>query len=244
VCTLKNTLPPGLRGGEVKMERMSYKVIEEEIISVIVSGGNPEAIIELCEEYKKETSTTQCLFYYPMKACILVNNHYAARILVEQGFDVNGWDDVSGSRPIVMAAYKRRMEIVQLLVNANSDINNRDRCGYSAILHATINGDTEMVEYLIDQGATVGDKYDFRWENQFTKKSFLTAFTKNEGIIALLLQAMQNEFLQEVKMVRVKRYLYGEEENPGRYPVISGDVALVCKYIDEHPVPIVWEEIK
>jgi ankyrin repeat protein len=51
------------------------------------------------------------------------------------------------------AAENGRKEIVEMLINANADVNERSNNGYTALYFATDNGHTEIVEMLISAGS-------------------------------------------------------------------------------------------
>ncbi|MDX1917133.1 MAG: ankyrin repeat domain-containing protein [Rickettsiaceae bacterium] len=78
-----------------------------------------------------------------------------ARILIEQGADVNGARTVYGKTALMQAAYNGHNAITALLLERGADVNAADRCGNTALIEAAHYGYAKTTRLLIDAGAEV-----------------------------------------------------------------------------------------
>ncbi|XP_010213053.1 PREDICTED: ankyrin repeat and SAM domain-containing protein 6 [Tinamus guttatus] len=70
-----------------------------------------------------------------------------------------------GASPLMIAAVTGQLPLVQLLVEKNADIDKQDNVhGWTALMQATYHGNTEVVKYLLNQGAGV----NLRTKNGYT----------------------------------------------------------------------------
>jgi len=93
--------------------------------------------------------------------------------------------------PLLMAAAKDQMEVLQYLVNKGANINyTHPVTRFNALHHAAFNGDKEMVKYLIDNGINTqqnlkGDVSIIRALNEDNKKDMadylISLGIKDEG---------------------------------------------------------------
>ncbi len=93
--------------------------------------------------------------------------------------------------PLLMAAAKDQMEVLQYLVNKGANINyTHPVTRFNALHHAAFNGDKEMVKYLIDSGINTqqnlkGDVSIIRALNEDNKKDMadylISLGIKDEG---------------------------------------------------------------
>jgi len=79
----------------------------------------------------------------------------AARLLIDRGADVDVRSTGSIARvpPLGTAAFVRSVPLARLLLDAGADVNGPGGGGFTALHSAAINGDTELVELLLERGA-------------------------------------------------------------------------------------------
>ena len=76
------------------------------------------------------------------------------RILVDAGADASAKD--SSGRPMLYWALidSQAVELVRILVDAGANVNAEDRSGRSMLYWATQRGNSEVIQILLDAGAT------------------------------------------------------------------------------------------
>ena len=72
--------------------------------------------------------------------------------LIRHGADVNAKNN-TGMTPLMMAAEKGYIELLEVLLTAKADINSKNKAGKSALDLAEKNKHTHVVERLIKEGA-------------------------------------------------------------------------------------------
>ena len=60
----------------------------------------------------------------------------------------------SGVPPLLVAAFKGDMKCLQVLLDAEADINISDKDGWTALMFTAFSGTTEICKYLLQQGAS------------------------------------------------------------------------------------------
>ena len=96
------------------------------------------------------------------------NSYESTKLLLENGADVNAKAD-DGMTAFIQATFgfqskKIPIKIMDLLLEYGADVNaaltRKDVSGWTALLFATVNGDEQLVDYLIRQGAFVNHTSD------------------------------------------------------------------------------------
>jgi len=96
------------------------------------------------------------------------NSFETTKILLDNGADVKAKGD-DGMNAFIQSTFgilskKVTTDVLTLLLengaDVNSALNSRDAAGWTALLFATVNGDIELVEYLILHGANVNHTSD------------------------------------------------------------------------------------
>jgi ankyrin repeat protein len=81
-----------------------------------------------------------------------------SEFLLEHNADVNVSNYGHGSTPLMLAAECGDTAVVKALINKGGDINAKNKKGVAALYPATVKGYTEIVQALLDAGATT-DSY-------------------------------------------------------------------------------------
>ena len=82
-----------------------------------------------------------------------------ARVLIENGADVNGvdaHDDMMGSTPLMSAVSMNSLAIARLLLDSGANINAVNVRGWTALMYAVVTNRMEIMSLLIDRGADAG----------------------------------------------------------------------------------------
>ncbi|XP_006825079.1 LOW QUALITY PROTEIN: ankyrin repeat and SAM domain-containing protein 6-like [Saccoglossus kowalevskii] len=114
------------------------------------------------------------------------------RIRVILHDDVKAADTIGedGGTPLMFAAMRGQLEIVELLVNYGADVNRQDTAsGWTALMQATYYGKKEVAKYLITQGADVN----------IQAKDGCTAFD-----LAVLIDDTDTELVRQLASVGMK----------------------------------------
>ena len=96
------------------------------------------------------------------------NSYKATKILIENGADVKAKadDGMTAFIQATLGVQSKRVstEVMDLLLkngaNVNASTSGNDFSGWTALLFATVNGDEELVDYLLRQGAFVNHTSD------------------------------------------------------------------------------------
>ena len=77
-----------------------------------------------------------------------------AKLLVEAGMDPNGPQDPQSIPPIIMAAFRGNVKLVEyLLAQPKIEVDKRDIDGQTALLVAAKKGNARIVDLLLEAGA-------------------------------------------------------------------------------------------
>jgi len=91
-----------------------------------------------------------------------VNGHEeVARVLINNGADVNTKRTYHRITPLIMATTEGHMEIVKLLLAKGADVNAKTRRAESPLYLATREGHKEIVKLLLEKGADVNAKDNY-----------------------------------------------------------------------------------
>ena len=86
----------------------------------------------------------------------------AAKILIENGANVNVADDI-GETALMVASANDDLETIKLLIQHGADVNAKDEDGETALMVASQNGHLATVNFLIEKGADVNAKDSDGW---------------------------------------------------------------------------------
>jgi uncharacterized protein len=86
---------------------------------------------------------------------VFADQEEAARILIENGADVNACSTGPVARvpPLGTAAFVRSVSLARLLLDAGADVNGQGEGGFTPLHAAAENGDAELVRELLNRGA-------------------------------------------------------------------------------------------
>ena len=87
-------------------------------------------------------------------ACRVTSLEIAEFCVKEKGLNVDSFDVLSGT-PLIRAAYRGNLEVVQYLLDNGASINLQDDLGRVALIEAAIIGNLPVVECLLNKGAEV-----------------------------------------------------------------------------------------
>lgn len=115
--------------------------------------GNLKVIKTLVEHKAnlklRDRSGASCLHY-----AIDSNNQEVVRYLLKHDADVDAQDNQGWTPLMCLAANKGTMEIAKILINAKCDVNYSDNIGKTVLMSASLAGNKEMCELLVNNGAT------------------------------------------------------------------------------------------
>jgi ankyrin repeat protein len=98
----------------------------------------------------RDTSLMRCT---PLRWASLYGHLEVAKLLVENGADVNARDHRKGVAPLRWAV--EHPEMVKLLIENGAEVDATDDDGWTALLHACTEGHLESAKILIEHGANV-----------------------------------------------------------------------------------------
>lgn len=114
----------------------------------------PEAKKQLQIKISKQFNIT------PLMQAIDEERYDDAKLLIEQGADVNIKDDF-GETALTSAARKDNVELIKILLDKGANINAKiDICAADALFLAVANGNTEIVRVLLEHGGNINSTDD------------------------------------------------------------------------------------
>jgi ankyrin repeat protein len=97
-----------------------------------------------------------------LMSAIEANDQQAVERLLNSGYSVNEVDQKSKNWPVIIAAFKGRTEILELLLKANADLTVLDPGMHATALHAAAYaGHLKEIEMLIKYGISIDQKGPF-----------------------------------------------------------------------------------
>jgi ankyrin repeat protein len=146
---------PGAGGGSVLAPiDQAAKAGKSNVIPALIAGGaKPEG-------HGGES---------PLARAVDTDDRVLMTTMLAANADVNGGAaDWYGFPPIVIAADKKRIDVIRLLLSKGARIDQRDDLGMTALNTACANGDYETAKFLLDNGADALAMNRAGWTPAFT----------------------------------------------------------------------------
>lgn len=88
---------------------------------------------------------------------MIVGGHHldVAKILIENGADVNARATMDGGAPLIYAAMNGDLDLVNFLLGNHADVNAKQRDSMTPLMNAAMQGYLDVAKVLIDNGAEV-----------------------------------------------------------------------------------------
>src|SRR5215831_13553255 len=91
----------------------------------------------------------------PLMTCARTGNADSVRMLLVHGADVNAKEPTQNQTALMWAAAERHPRVVQMLIEANADLQARTKLGFTALHFAARMGDMESTRTLMGAGVDV-----------------------------------------------------------------------------------------
>lgn len=119
------------------------------------SGGHFD-VVRLLVEKGADVNAMAMDRWTVLQHAAVGGNLDVVKLLIEEGADVN--TNVSDGSPLSTAIIFGYFEVAKLLIEKGVDVNTKEEDGWTALFHASSDGDLEMVMLLIEKGADVNAK--------------------------------------------------------------------------------------
>ena len=118
-------------------------------------GGSKEAVLSLVGAGADVNWECQT-FGSPLHVAASRGNTVICEVLIRAGAQVNLQDWHSGATPLIHAAQRGRLAVLELLIADGAQTQLSDKCGRTALHHASMLGWSQVVEHLLRSTALAG----------------------------------------------------------------------------------------
>lgn len=150
----------------------------ESLLNLSASKGNSVKLEKILSSASSHGEDRQKVIDCALCKAISNGHTESARILLENGANINTYEDNTGMSLLLIACEKGYIDITKLLLTKGSDVNIRGN-GLTPLLLASVSGKTELVKLLIEAGADVNAKIE--------KDRRVPFSVQNEGATSLML---------------------------------------------------------
>jgi uncharacterized protein len=102
--------------------------------------------------------------FTPLHFAAFFGHPEAAKLLVDRGAELEARSTneqiALDAAPLHSASAAGQLEVCRVLLDAGADVNAVQHGGYTALLDAAVNGDEELVEFLLERGADRAARLD------------------------------------------------------------------------------------
>ena len=131
-----------------------------------------------------------------MLAAVKNPNPNILKILIEYGLDVNDKND-NGFDALTLAAYNNsKLSIIETLIDYSANVNSTDKLGHTPLMAAALNGNDEIMRYLIKRGANASatDKNGLTVLDYYNKRQYLETLNYKENPYDDISEHLKNRF--------------------------------------------------
>jgi len=131
--------------GQQLLDAVRTNEPEEKIMALIEDGADIN--------YQDKNGATALM------VSTLSGNLELTKTLLDKSADPNLQGKIVGLSPIILAVHNNNdVPMAQLLLEKNANPNLKTYIGFTALMYAVLNGNTQMVDLLISKGANVNDQ--------------------------------------------------------------------------------------
>jgi uncharacterized protein len=139
------------------IERAKALLPPDEELSVFEASafGRHERLARILETDPSQATAFSDDGFTALHLALFAEQADAARVLIEQGADVNvrSRGPIARVPPLGTAAFVRSTPLARLLLDAGADVNGQGEGGFTALHAAAQSGNEELVRLLLDRGA-------------------------------------------------------------------------------------------
>lgn len=131
-----------------------------------------------------------------MLAAVKNPNPQIIKTLIEYGLDINDKNN-NGFDALTLAAYNNsKINIIETLIDYQADVNATDTLGHTPLMAAAINGNDEVMRYLIKRGANASatDKNGLTVLDYYNKRQYLETLNYKENPFDDISEHLKNRF--------------------------------------------------
>lgn len=131
-----------------------------------------------------------------MLAAVKNPNPDILKILIEYGLNVNDKND-NGFDALTLASFNNsKLSIIETLIDYSANVNSTDKFGHTPLMAAALNGNDEIMRYLIKRGANASatDKNGLTVLDYYNKRQYLKTLKYKENPYDDISEHLKNRF--------------------------------------------------
>ena len=135
-------------------KKESNQLLGEAVLFSAVKGGNA-GMVELLLQHNVKHNCYDEEGCYPLHRATETRNIDVAKFLLDAGANVDAQTSNLKQTPLLWAAYKDNLKLVQLLIEKGAEINYQALRSETALHNAILARNFKIAEWLFDQGADI-----------------------------------------------------------------------------------------
>ncbi len=126
-----------------------FKAVSEKNTEIVTLFLNDKFDINACKKPKDKAEVSQTA----MHTAVLNQDPVMARLLIQNGYDLNNEKCKVATPPLHMAAMRGLTDMANVLIEGGADVNRKDKFGMTPLTLARQMRRADMVDFLKSKGA-------------------------------------------------------------------------------------------
>ena len=182
---------------EAGADLYTHCIPQQEALFVAVENNANNAVIETLIVNNTNLLHTDAYGNNALMLAAVKNpNPNIIKTLIEYGLDVNDTNE-NGFNALMLASYNNsKISIIETLIDYSADVNSTDPLGHTPLMAAALNGNDNLMRYLIKRGANASatDKNGLTVLDYYNKRQYLETLDYKENPYDDISEHLKNRF--------------------------------------------------